>query len=472
MTVTTKNTGAYAAIVGVQHKKNGVCAAVAGCFAKVSGAYQSVLGPVVPAALRVAALGQRVPDSRMTAAGYTRFTSEYPFQVDKAHSSITLSFVNWWLTSGYATGSGGAVTIESLTVWVGSAAVSPGFPDGPQLVIADMATDAKSNPIPAAALGIQEFVPGVNYWMKVSWYAPAGYLPRNAVGWLAPTAGVKFAWYDPTSTALGNVSGPGAFTFGTATGLPVVTQSGGPVPFVLGTPVDGIDDSILIESDSNGAGTGDVVRALSVKGGGHAERAVMDYARKFASINFSKTNTTATQWAGTNGMAVVRAYYAYTKTIYNRLGGNDFLDAATATTLANYKTNQLTIVARYRAAGITKCVLGAIWTRTTDATGTPWTTLAGQTVAIGREPASAIPPDGGLTLQANKWLSEQADAVSAMRISFVPFTVMRDVPTNKWPVTSVDGQTTGVSNTTDGTHANPVGHEKGGAELYPFFANS
>ncbi len=170
-------------------------------------------------------------------------------------------------------------------------------------------------------------------------------------------------------------------------------------------------------------------------------------------------------------MAVVRAYYAYTKTVYNRLGGNDFLDAANATTLANYKTNQLTIIARYRAAGITKCVLGAIWTRTTDSTGTPWATLAGQTVAIGREPLSALPPDGGLTLQANKWLSEQTDATAAMRVSFVPFSTMRDAATNKWPSTSVDGQTTGVANTTDGTHANPVGHEKGGAELHPFLAN-
>lgn len=43
MTITTKNTGAYAAIVGVQHKKNGVCAAVAGCFAKVDGIYKNTL---------------------------------------------------------------------------------------------------------------------------------------------------------------------------------------------------------------------------------------------------------------------------------------------------------------------------------------------------------------------------------------------------------------------------------------------
>lgn len=63
MTVTTKNTGAYAAIVGVQHKKNGVCAAVAGCFAKVGGAYQSVLGPVVPAVARLVATNWRYPTS-------------------------------------------------------------------------------------------------------------------------------------------------------------------------------------------------------------------------------------------------------------------------------------------------------------------------------------------------------------------------------------------------------------------------
>ena len=71
MTVTTKNTGAYAAIVGVQHKKNGVCAAVAGCFAKVGGAYQSVLGPVVPAVARLVATNWRYPTNNEVVANTT-----------------------------------------------------------------------------------------------------------------------------------------------------------------------------------------------------------------------------------------------------------------------------------------------------------------------------------------------------------------------------------------------------------------
>ena len=53
--IKTKNTGAYAGIVRMQNKKNGVCSAVAGCFAKVGGAYRNVL--VSPGAARLLNVG-------------------------------------------------------------------------------------------------------------------------------------------------------------------------------------------------------------------------------------------------------------------------------------------------------------------------------------------------------------------------------------------------------------------------------
>lgn len=69
--IKTKNSGAYAEIVGMQHKKAGAYAAVIGCFEKVAGSYQSVLGPVVPAVARLVATNWRYPTSNDVVANTT-----------------------------------------------------------------------------------------------------------------------------------------------------------------------------------------------------------------------------------------------------------------------------------------------------------------------------------------------------------------------------------------------------------------
>lgn len=69
--IKTKNSGAYAEIVGMQHKKTGMYAAVVGCFEKAAGAYQSVLGPIVPAVARLVATNWRYPTSNDVVANTT-----------------------------------------------------------------------------------------------------------------------------------------------------------------------------------------------------------------------------------------------------------------------------------------------------------------------------------------------------------------------------------------------------------------
>lgn len=113
MTINTKNTGAYVGIVSVQHKKNGVCAAVAGCFAKVGGAYQNVLGGAVPASPNRLTQLIRMTESGDVTPGYTYVGSGTGFGASDARSV---------LAGHFADGVDGTFTLKVLTAPVASGA--------------------------------------------------------------------------------------------------------------------------------------------------------------------------------------------------------------------------------------------------------------------------------------------------------------------------------------------------------------
>lgn len=455
MTISTKNSGAYAAIIGMQHKKTGTYSVVVGCFAKVAGAYQSVL---TPAPLRVASVENRIATVSSGSTGRRDYLFRVRFIPAKNTSGIVLNFYNFHMGTGGTGGPGNTLTIESATVEGPSAAVRATASGANSFTMANLTGDYNMDVVTAASVGLSVFVAGTTYWVKGRVSVPA---TGNGVPlcdrYVQLTPGERFTWYDPATTTLGNEFGVGNFTL---TGGTPDEKGTGFCPIILGYAADGTDaNSLVTIGDSNSGGTGDDQKGVNTLGNGFVQRACSDGPTLINQFNMSRLNSTLSAWQGPNAV-LPRAYLKYGAATFIKLGGNDIPTdgSASETNLNNFKANMQNLITEVKEAGVQKIVLGAIFTRSTSTDN--WVTTANQTVTPGRE-------TGGIVDQANTYmLAKVADGTATSVTNYVAFPTQRDATLQYlWNVTGANGITPGTTNTTDGTHLNPLGHLKASVTL-------
>lgn len=237
MTISTKKSGAYAEIVGMQYKKSGAYAAVIGCFEKVSGAYQSVFGGPL---LRFASPYNRISGTTVTmgAGKQTAATTAELLTIGSgAFKSLRLRFENLFWGISAITGPGNTATFTAGFLVCNGIARPILFGGLTTSVFADGQYDILSDPFVPTDFGLTEFPVAQAVAARWTVVSPMdGRLPFKAYS----DTGNRGFFYDPAVTTVTNLSNPVTTASISTSGVAPAASFGGSCQlvgeFVTGDP--------------------------------------------------------------------------------------------------------------------------------------------------------------------------------------------------------------------------------------------
>ena len=320
--IKTKNTGAYAGIVGMQHKKNGVCSAVAGCFSKVGGAYQDLLGPVVTGIARLVATNWRYPTSFDVVANTTETIGR------NVHTFGSGNCRNLRLRLPTASnGNSGDVLASADTgqYYMEFRGMTRPILFGGVLLRATAAGEPQviSDVIDPAPWGITQWPVGEDFFIRYKKVRASASLGMVAGHVIAQDARNACFTYNPaTVTSASAVDGVGAMTMTASANLS--PRSLGYCPMPIGEFVDPAAIAFVSVGASMEDGATDLTWTAPLKSGrgfARASRAADGVSGPIASGCIAASGNATTAIGGVN--TITHDYYQYFNSFLEGTGGND-----------------------------------------------------------------------------------------------------------------------------------------------------
>ena len=445
--IKTKNSSAYAEIVGMQYKKTGMYAAVVGCFEKVDGAYQSVLSPPL---LRFASPYNRINGTSVTmGAGVQTATAtcELLTTGSGAFKSLQLRFDNLaWDVSTIA-GPGNAITILAAYMVCNGVSKQVTFGGATSITLANGQYEVLCDTVLPTDFGLTEFAPNTPVAARHEISCPVG--GRIPFKGFSDTGNRGF-WYDPTVTTVTNLSAAstaadlattgtapsgGSFKFGTACNLVGEFVTGDPRTIIR------LGDSFRERGPNNSADLNAALRSPQIAGCqvGHSGSEVgLITSYPEISASFFKYANVVDEEFGTNSVNSNRS-------------------------LAQMQADELSIWALIRASQSPHPRATAIKIfrpRLLARTSGTWTTVGGQTVIArwGR---------GELADKYWDWLQTQVGQPLGVTMAYDPWVGVGGTVRGSSNPADDDYYKFGANMSSDGTHIVTAAAVIGGANTRP-----
>ncbi len=397
--------------------------------------------------LRVATTFNAPQSYRFLDAARDRFAVRQPHIYARDMSSLILSFYSGYMTANGTGGLGNSYTVHECAIEGPSGdTVRAYFRGSPSKVIYDQDVDHQTDRIDISSLNLQE---GDIFYIKVILGVDAVglYFPASTYISATYTGAAQYIKYNSADTVLSDIMTAGDFTY---TGVSPANVSTGFTPVVVGVNANTTQKSFIIMGDSIGIGDGDngTGRTVPEAGKGFAQR-TMAYGENFLpSVNFSITNTKATdvgaQW-------LWRCYSKYVDVAITELGTNDIGSSSSpVNSLSTIENTLSNIWSANTINGVSDIIYSKVLQRSTSTDS--WATEANQTVL-------PLWVSGEVAEQLNDWADTKvADSTITAALDYSSMNAAIDP--YKW---SVDG-TVGYS-TTDGIHPSYNGADLMAGEL-------